>query len=71
MEESVAPTGCGQQLGVAAEIGADGREMAIGDGIDAYGLEVELRPCHRQEDVDGVVAEERGKDGCGGLLKGL
>lgn len=54
-EEAVAPSRGWQHLGVAAEVGAEGREVALEDFINAYGLEVELRACDRHKDIDYVI----------------
>lgn len=65
IEESVSPTWRWQHFGVAAEIGAERREMTLQNLINAHGLEVELRARDREENIDKVVEEKSGLDNGG------
>ena len=54
---------------MGAEIVAKHGEMACCYLIGTYGLEIELRTCHGQEEVDAIVEEEGGHDDEGRLFK--
>ena len=62
VEESIGVAGGGQHLGMAAEICSQRRKVACLYRVDAYGLEVVLRTCYGEEDVDNVEEEEGKED---------
>ncbi len=70
MEEAVGVARQRHQIGVVAEIEAEMGEMALHNLIDAYGMEVILRSCHGQKDINTIVEEKSGDDGGGNTLEG-
>ena len=60
IKESVFISRTGQQLLVVVEVIADSREYPLRHVIPADSRKIELRPCHRHEDIYQVVDEESG-----------
>ena len=60
IKESVFVSRTGQQLLIVVEVIADSREYSLRYVIFADSRKIELRPCHRHEDVYQVVDEESG-----------
>ena len=58
IEEPVGIARGWHSFGVAAEISAQDREVTTVYLLDTYCLELILRTCYRQEDIDGVEEEK-------------